>query len=94
MAKNREYIDGMTSKLNYTKISNYMEDNPQENGDTMFRIELNTDYDYDGHTTTIYRDLDDYTVHAVITRYNDHHLMHILASPCFQDLLDELGIKL
>ena len=92
--KNSEYQDGMTSKANFIKITNHLEDNPQENGGLMFEVEQNTIWDNHGHTTTIYRDLDDYTIHAVITRYDDHHLMHILCSPCFMEILDDLGIEI
>jgi len=39
-------------------------------------------------TITIVRDVDDYTVHAIISQFYAHKLCHVTYSPSFAELLD------
>lgn len=41
-------------------------------------------------TLYIFRDVDDYTVHAVVSQFYSHSLVHITCSPRFLELINEL----
>lgn len=84
------YLTKMITKQNAEKFEANLND-LREDEDFHYKLHNTTAYiSATDETLYIYRDVDDYTVHAVISVFYAHRLAHVTYSPAFAEIWEGL----